>query len=78
MITLSRTKSLQEEVKSWCLNEWKKCRVWHRDPQKILARCQGAVMFALSIEPDEDESTESLSWWWNHEMHPLFRDIGAN
>ena len=78
MITLSRTKSIQEEVKSWCLNEWKRCIAWHGDPQKVLTRCYGAVMFTLSVEPDEDESTESLSWWWSHEMHPMFRDIGAN
>ena len=78
MITLSRTKSLQEEVRYHCLNEWKQCVFFKSDPQQAMTRCFGAVRFVLSVEPDEDESTESLGWWWDHEMHPMFRSIGAN
>ena len=69
---------MQEKVKEFCYRELKNCKAWGSDPQQALTRCYGAVMFVLSVEPDEDESTESLGWWWDNEMHPCFREIGAN
>ena len=69
---------MQEKVKEFCYRELKNCKAWGGDPQQALTRCYGAVMFVLSVEPDEDESTESLGWWWDNEMHPCFRELGAN
>ena len=69
---------MHNKVKKYCYHELEMCKKWGYDPQQALTRCYGAVMFVLSVEPDDDESTESLGWWWDNEMHTLFRELGAN
>ena len=68
---------MREKVKEFCYRELKHCKEWGMDPQQALTRCYGAVMFVLSVEPDENEP-DGLGWWWNNEMHPCFRELGAN
>ena len=68
---------MKEKVKKFCYHELEILKKWGGDHQQALTRCYGAVMFVLSIEPDEDESTESLGWWWDNEFRPNFYEMGV-
>ena len=65
-----------EKVKQYCYEQLKWCKQHGYDPKQAMTRCYGAVMFVLSVEPDENES-DGLGWWWDNEMHPCFRELGA-
>ena len=63
---------MQEKVKEFCYHELEMCKRWSYDPQQALTRCYGAVMFVLTIEPDD-----GLGLWWDTEMHPYFKELGV-
>lgn len=46
------------------------------DPHQAVTRAYGAVMFFLSVFPD-DEEYEGIGWWWDNECHPRFYELGA-
>ena len=65
---------MHEKVKKFCHREYKMCKLFGCDVKEAVTRCYGAVMFVLSIEPDENE-TDGLAYWWDNEMHPAFREL---
>lgn len=68
---------MQEKVKQFCYHELEMYKRWGGDIQQVTTRCYGAVIFALTVEPDENEP-DGLCWWWDNEMHSCFRELGAN
>ena len=65
---------IQKEAKEFCYKELKQLKAWGGDASLALTRCYGAVMFALTIAPDDCEHG-GLGWWWDNEMHPLFEEL---
>lgn len=63
---------MEEKVKAWIENTYKTCIRFHSDPQNAVSMCYGALMFVLDEKYDEE-----LGQWWDNEMHPKFRELGA-
>ena len=71
---------MNERVKAWIENTYKTCIRFHSDPQNTVAMCYGALSFVLDEGHDEaldEEYDEELIQWWDNEMHPKFRELGA-
>ena len=65
---------IQKEAKKFCYKELRQLKRWGGDASLALTRCYGAVMFALTIAPDDCEY-EGLGWWWDNEMRPCFEEL---
>lgn len=55
----------KEKLKDYIKNEYQLVRRGYDDPQSVLTRCYGAMMFTANTLLNEKDREEIFKWWDN-------------
>lgn len=67
---------MKQKLEEYINEEFRNITKWSSDAKQAGTRCYGAVMFAGNYCCDPAEREEIFSWW-DDEIHPKFRELGA-
>ena len=67
---------MKQKLEKYINEELRNITKWGFEAEQDCTRCYGAVMFAGNYCGDPAEREEIFSWW-DDEIHPKFRELGA-
>ena len=67
---------MKQKLEKYINYELNNIKNWGSDPNQVCTRCYGAVMFVTNFYCNPEEGDE-IAKWWNDEIHPKFRELGA-
>ena len=65
---------MKEKLQQYINCELKNMKVWGLDVNSTTTRCYGATMAFMYAFPEE---AKEIGRWWDDEIHPIFRELGA-